>query len=286
MFLLPFQPENFLLKNKSHDSPLQLADFGLACAIPTIDAVITDPCGSAYYIAPEVFTKAYTRAADVWALGVNLFLLLSGTVPFGANASSEAEVYKSIQRDKLVYGPQWSTISAGARELVSGLLEKDPRKRYTIEQVLAHPWVTGESASDVALDPSLISSIVAFNAKNKLRKMALRLVASNLKAADVAKLRAMFNKIDTDGGGTISYTEMTKALADLGITDEGTIARMMESLDADGMFFECMVSNVAVRVIAFFIICRRWCTLVRRILDSCCGPPIGAAPEQHVVCFQ
>ncbi len=40
-------------------------------------------CGSAYYIAPEVFRRSFTKACDVWNLGIILFLLLSGTVPFG-----------------------------------------------------------------------------------------------------------------------------------------------------------------------------------------------------------
>lgn len=100
--------------------------------------------GSAFFIAPEVFKRAYTKACDLWSLGVNLFLLLGGTVPFGAKATKATEVYRAIQRDKLVFqSRQWATISGHARELIAGLLEKDPTKRYTIQDALSHPWVNG-----------------------------------------------------------------------------------------------------------------------------------------------
>ncbi len=83
----------------SHDdnAGLKLTDFGLSCYIATPDAVINEACGSAYYIAPEIFARRYTRAVDPWALGVILFLLLSGTVPYGATAETENEVSWSVQ---------------------------------------------------------------------------------------------------------------------------------------------------------------------------------------------
>ena len=55
------KPENFLMKNPAADSDLTLTDFGLSCFIATPDTIITDACGSAYYIAPEVFTRQYTK---------------------------------------------------------------------------------------------------------------------------------------------------------------------------------------------------------------------------------
>ncbi len=229
------KPENFLLESTAPDAQIKITDFGLSTSIPSKDGVLTDACGSAYYIAPEVFARKYGVAADVWSLGVILFLLISGTVPFGATAESEVQVYRAIQRDPLVFGPQWAKTTAAARELVSGLLEKDPAKRYTLEQALAHPWVSGEAASDAPIDKALISSMLQFNVRNKFRKNALKLVASALSAADIASLRAAFHSLDTDNSGFLSYAEMATALKNMGtVMDDANMADLMRRLDADG----------------------------------------------------
>jgi calcium-dependent protein kinase len=227
------KPENFLLVDNTTDAPLKITDFGLSYLVKSPDEIITEACGSAYYIAPEIFKKRYTKSVDAWALGVILFLLLSGTVPFGYNAETESEVYKAIQRDPLVLGKQWNSITPAARELVCGLLEKDPYKRYTIEQAIAHPWVTGDAAADVPIDKSLIQSMCEFNLRNRFKKEALKLVASTLSAADVQSLRAQFEKIDNDGSGFITFAEMAQTLQESGMS-RADIDALMKRLDQDG----------------------------------------------------
>ena len=74
--------------------------------------------------------------------------------------------------------PQWKRISISARELVSGLLEKNPFRRYTLDEALQHPWVANnETLPDVPIDKEVVQSMYAFNANNKLRNAALKLVA-------------------------------------------------------------------------------------------------------------
>ena len=230
------KPENFLLESKAAEAVLKLTDFGLSCAIPTDDHVITDACGSAYYIAPEIFSQRYTKAVDVWSVGVILYLLLSGGVPFGGDAQTENDVYTSIQRDKLVMsGRLWERISSSARELVQGLLEKDPAKRYTLAQALAHPWVTGDAAPDTPLDAELLSSIMSVTAANKFKKRALELVASTLSAADVASLRATFVAMDKDNSGSLTHAEVSEALRASGLANSAdAVMRAVKNMDTNG----------------------------------------------------
>lgn len=228
------KPENFLFASSDPAAPLKLTDFGLAASISSPDEELTEPMGSAYYIAPEIFTKRYTKAVDVWSLGVILFLMLSGNVPFGQNAETEKEVYKCIQREDLVFdAKQWLGISPLAKQLLTGLLEKDPFKRYTIEQALSHAWVLGESVADVALDRNLLQSMMNFNAKNKFKRAALKLVASSLTSADVQTLRAAFHKIDTDNTGFLTMDEMRQAMMEMGM-DATSVQELVINMDQDG----------------------------------------------------
>jgi calcium-dependent protein kinase len=232
------KPENFLFASTEGKAELKIADFGLATEISTPDEEIIDGVGSAFFIAPEVLQRRYTSACDVWSLGVNLYLLLSGAVPFGAKATKATEVYRSIRKDALTFsGPAWSQISPSARELVSGLLEKQPFRRYTIAQALAHPWVTSDGvAPDTPLDSSIVRAMTHFNAKNRLRREALRLVSSTLSADDLKALASQFHTIDTDADMVITYSELAAAMRKMGLTDsksEDEVLKAMEAMDAD-----------------------------------------------------
>ena len=180
---------------------------------------------------PPIFSKA----VDAWSLGVNLYLFLSGKLPFGADCDTEAGVYQEIQHKTVDFkSGVWPSISSSAVELVSGLLERDPAKRYTMEQALAHPWVAGDAAPDTPLSRDILSSLLSFNARNKFKKAATKLVASTLGAADVASLREAFLKIDKDHSGFITYQEMRETIASLGIKDVSTATSIVENVDADG----------------------------------------------------
>lgn len=135
--------ENLLCANQTWPLHVKLADFGFAnyvnaCAEPMLSSFV----GTPYYIAPEMLRgDPHGRPVDVWASGVVLYILLSGKFPFGG--SNEAEYYQRVL-SKEAYFPdeEWSTISDEAKELVRGMLCKDPRKRFTTEQCLMHSWLS------------------------------------------------------------------------------------------------------------------------------------------------
>ncbi|RYG55935.1 hypothetical protein EON66_04115 [archaeon] len=193
------------------------------------------PCSSAYYIAPEIFRRKYTKAVDAWALGVILYLLLSGEVPFGHDADTETEVYHAIQTAPLRFKSVWNGITPYARELVTGLLEKDASKRYTIEQALVHPWVVRQGEGGTVLDRSIITSLTAFDQRNKLQKLVLKTVADKLKANDVQQLRESFMEIDADNTGYITVHELRAALLATGYAAGDVDAEhLLRQVDTDG----------------------------------------------------
>ncbi|KAJ3270444.1 hypothetical protein HDV01_007804 [Terramyces sp. JEL0728] len=76
---------------------------------------------------------------DIWAMGVTLYCLLFGRVPFAAQ--SEIELFHVINKQPLIY-PRNSKASTKVQNLLSKTLEKDPEKRVTMEQIRFHEWTT------------------------------------------------------------------------------------------------------------------------------------------------
>lgn len=162
--------------------------------------------------------------------------MLSGTVPFGGTSGADKEIYAAVINDKLHFDGSWASITNAAKELIAGCLEKDASKRYTIEEALAHPWVSGDAASDKPIDRALVTSLLEYSAKNKFKNAAIRMVADHLTAKDVQSLRAAFMKMDVDGSGTLTRSEMAAALKEIGIADKDpeVFKRMVAEMDADG----------------------------------------------------
>ena len=103
--------------------------------------------GTRGYLAPEMLQRlTYSKAIDVWALGVIVFVLLCGCLPFDDDSQPLHNPALIQQKFSLRY-PKWSkNLSASAKDLLSRLLEINPRSRYTAEQALRHPWVRGDTA--------------------------------------------------------------------------------------------------------------------------------------------
>jgi calcium-dependent protein kinase len=99
------KPENFLLLSKDEDAPLKATDFGLSVFFKEGE-VFRDIVGSAYYIAPEVLKRKYGPEADIWSVGVMLYIFLAGVPPFWAGVVSivgaHACIHFQIETNKLL----------------------------------------------------------------------------------------------------------------------------------------------------------------------------------------
>nr|BAX24557.1 calcium dependent protein kinase isoform 2 [Nicotiana benthamiana] len=228
------KPENFLLSDKSENAALKITDFGLSVFIQE-GKLYKDIVGSAYYVAPEVLRRSYGKEIDVWSAGVMLYILLSGVPPFWAE--TEKGIFDAILKGHIDFESEpWPSVSSSAKDLVRKMLTKDPKKRITAAQVLEHPWLKeGGDASDKPLEGAVLSRMKQFRAMNKLKKLALKVIAENLSAEEIHGLKAMFHNIDTDNSGTITYEELRSGLAKLGSKlTEAEVKQLMEAADVDG----------------------------------------------------
>ncbi|PIN07675.1 Ca2+/calmodulin-dependent protein kinase, EF-Hand protein superfamily [Handroanthus impetiginosus] len=227
------KPENFLMVNRDEDSPLKATDFGLSVFIEA-GKVYKNIVGSAYYVAPEVLHKNYGKEIDVWSAGVILYILLSGFPPFWAE--KEKDIFEEILKGHVdLQTPPWPSISNGAKDLIKKMLTMDPKKRITAAEALEHPWLKEDGeASDKLIDSAVLIRMKQFKAMNKLKKLALKVIAENLSEKEIKGLKQTFNNMDTDGSGTITYEELRTGLSKLGSKlSETEIQQLMEGADVD-----------------------------------------------------
>ncbi|KAL5775357.1 hypothetical protein ACOSP7_012914 [Xanthoceras sorbifolium] len=225
------KPENFLLSSKDENAMLKATDFGLSVFIEE-GKVYRDIVGSAYYVAPEVLRRSYGKEMDIWSAGVILYILLSGVPPFWAE--NEKGIFDAILKGEIDFeSDPWPSISNSAKDLVRKMLTQDQKKRITSAQVLEHPWI--REASDKTIDTAVLSRMKQFRAMNKLKKLALKVIAENLSEEEIRGLKSMFANIDTDNSGTITYEELKTGLSRLGSRlSETEVKQLMEAADVDG----------------------------------------------------
>ncbi|KAG0470896.1 hypothetical protein HPP92_017016 [Vanilla planifolia] len=228
------KPENFLLGNTNEYVGLKATDFGLSVFIEE-GKVYRDIVGSAYYVAPEVLKRSYGKEIDMWSAGVILYILLSGVPPFWAE--NEKGIFDAILQGDIDFeSAPWPSISNSAKDLVRKMLTQNPKQRITSAQALEHPWIkVGGEASDKPIDSAVLSRMNQFRAMNKLKKMALKVIAENLTEEEIVGLKQMFANMDTDNSGTITYEELKTGLARLGSKlSDVEVKQLMEAADVDG----------------------------------------------------
>ena len=165
------KPENLLLASRENDNQIKIADFGLSTLLPANNEKLVKAVGTPGYIAPEVLLTldevidGYRHHVDVWAIGVIMYILLSGTAPF--YGKDDDETFDLIIEGNYSYPPRiWANISEPAKKLLDQFLILDPEKRITPEEALKHPWM--KEAVNTPLDTTQ-SNIKEFQHAAKLR---------------------------------------------------------------------------------------------------------------------
>jgi serine/threonine protein kinase len=143
------KPENLLLDDEDN---LKISDFGLSALYSTGEGAMIScraqllhtTCGTPNYVAPEVLEdKGYDgRKADIWSMGVILYVLVVGALPF--DEKTLPKLFEKIQNADY---PMASFISADLSNLIASILIADPKQRATTSDIKSHPWYCHEDST-------------------------------------------------------------------------------------------------------------------------------------------
>uniref|UniRef100_A0A673W9I1 Myosin, light chain kinase 5 n=1 Tax=Salmo trutta TaxID=8032 RepID=A0A673W9I1_SALTR len=187
---LDLKPENIVCVDHT-GTRIKIIDFGLASKLdPSTPLKVMH--GTPEFVAPEVIGyEPVSLATDMWSIGVICYILLSGESPFQGN--SEAETLA------LVTGAQWEfdeesfeEITDQAKDFISSLLNKEPRRRISCEEALVHSWI----AEPISADPSTTKCL----SKEKMKRyLARQKWKKTGKALLALKRMALLSKADGPG---------------------------------------------------------------------------------------
>ncbi|CAG2225555.1 BRSK [Mytilus edulis] len=147
------KPENLLLDDKNN---IRVADFGMA-SLQVEGSMLETSCGSPHYACPEVIRVRLTnqkhgekydgRRADVWSCGVILYALLVGALPF--DDDNLRQLLEKVKKG-VFHIPHF--VPPDCQNLLRGMIEVDPEKRLTLEDIHRHPWVIADSQGHIELE--------------------------------------------------------------------------------------------------------------------------------------
>jgi len=140
--------ENFLLDQQGD---LKIVDFGLSNCLSDdgLEAwnragicplMLTTYCGSPAYAAPELLAqKPYGAQIDVWSIGVNMFAMLTGNLPYNMERLNIIDMYHKMMERRMMPFPKH--VTREARDLIIQLLDPVPETRITLKEAINHPWL-------------------------------------------------------------------------------------------------------------------------------------------------
>ena len=132
------KPDNILL---DLDNTIKICDFGVSKIIPE-GQLIQDSCGTPAFVAPEILLEyPYDPyPTDIWSSGVVLYAMTTGFFPFrGVN---ETQLHESILSGDF---PRPKDVSNELNDLLSKILNTNPKKRISLKNILLHPWFNNDN---------------------------------------------------------------------------------------------------------------------------------------------
>lgn len=251
--------ENFLILGEPgspEEDMIKLCDFGTAVRLSDQMPRSMEKSGTLSYAAPEIYADiGADTCADVWSLGVVLYVILVGASPFRTSADEVRE--DIVRRIQGGYFEQrrvaWQNLSESAQDITHKFLIVDETKRLTCREALRHPWVdqvshlsprcTSLDGSPVTVALQALAALTHFLHFGQMQQIILVACAQVVSEAEVLNSESLvpwyelFFTLDRNQDGRLDHQEFVQGLASLlgGFNDvhDGQLEALARALDLD-----------------------------------------------------
>ena len=143
------KPDNIMLTESNEKGIVKIMDFGLSKILGKNERSI-EGFGTLTFVAPEVLIRTpYNKEIDIWSLGVTLYLMLSGTLPFDDENDNEEKIAKLAVYSEVKFPKNiWEKRSNEVIDLIKRCLIKEPKFRIKIDDILNHEWIKKYNSND------------------------------------------------------------------------------------------------------------------------------------------
>jgi calcium-dependent protein kinase len=200
------KPENVLISDRNGEVLVKIIDFDTACHLN--EGTAKGVFGTAHYMPPEMLLGDYNEKCDLWSLGIVMFNMLTGLMPF--SGLSDHQIISNIQKLQVnLSGPELFLLSPECKGLLSKLLQKDPKRRISAQEALRDPWFSLADPRESALKAEKILTEIE---KSKVKNVKVKeLLISNFSIIkDFEDLDLVFLELDSDNDGLISVEDFER----------------------------------------------------------------------------
>ena len=212
------KPENILIYKHNTENDfydVKICDFGTSQIFKRGEWQ-SQPCGSVYYVAPEVLQKKYNSKCDLWSCGVIMYMLLSNKAPFGGR--SDRDIIRNVMGGE--YNKNFiKNCSPNTLELIGKLLEKDYKKRINADMAMNHVFFNQFKIKELLndIDQSMIikfiNNLKNYKCNSIIQETALAYLVHNYPdLEEIENAGKLFNKIDINGDGKITSDILYKGI--------------------------------------------------------------------------
>ena len=143
------KPDNIMMTESSEKGQIKIMDFGLSKILGKKEKSV-DGFGTLTFVSPEVLIrKPYNKEVDIWSVGVILYMMLSGDLPFDDEEDDEQKIAKMIVFEEVKFpSNKFGKKSKEVIDLIKRCLTKDPKSRIKIDEILSCPWIKKQATSN------------------------------------------------------------------------------------------------------------------------------------------